>query len=272
MRKLGELLAESLDFGARKLDFNRCFKSLLIALVGSSLGLGIFVVPAQALDPDELNNTNNSQTTDQPVTSSDKNSDDDFNDDDLKPLIKTNADQSKDTSNDVAKGSGQDSKKTDEKASDDAGAANSPKLISKPVMQAKKKKPKPEKFKKDWWIGQRLVDDVWLDRIVISDPGMVADLCNRPATAVKLAKHRHLGEIAKANHNTCRYITQWRDAARALVMNRECDIVITYDPEGIYRAIKRDPFLARMLVKHPMINEMIDDNPELGRVIARHMR
>jgi hypothetical protein len=49
------------------------------------------------------------------------------------------------------------------------------------------------------------------------------------------------------------------------------DHVITLDPEGIYRAIRRDPHIAYVLSKNPTFADMIDANPDLGDYIAHHM-
>jgi hypothetical protein len=127
------------------------------------------------------------------------------------------------------------------------------------------------KYKKDMWIAYRMAKDPWIDRACLAEPSLVAAICAHPGPARLLAKHRHIGEIAEADHYLCRRLTRWRGATKALVRNKFADKVIARDPEGIYRAIDRDPLIARMLTRHLMFNQMVVENPDLGKVIARHM-
>ncbi|HEY9868032.1 MAG TPA: hypothetical protein V6D08_02390 [Candidatus Obscuribacterales bacterium] len=130
---------------------------------------------------------------------------------------------------------------------------------------------KVRKYKKDMFIAYRMAKDPWIDRACMAEPSLVAAICAHPGPARLLAKHRHIGEIAEADHYLCRRLTRWRGATKALVRNKFADKVIARDPEGIYRAIDRDPLIARMLTRHLMFNQMVVENPDLGKVIARHM-
>ncbi len=130
----------------------------------------------------------------------------------------------------------------------------------------------PERIKKDKWIAYRLANYVWLDRAAQADPRILAAICEHPGPAKKLAQHRHLDRLADADHYLCRRLTRWHDATQKLIRNKYCDHVIALDPEGIYFAIERDPAVARLLARDPMFNQMVDLNPDLGRVIAQHMK
>lgn len=111
----------------------------------------------------------------------------------------------------------------------------------------------------------------WLDKAAEADPSLVEAICNHYTAARILAKHPRLGEIAKYDHYTCRRLTRWRSVARILAANGECQKVVAYDPEGIYRAIKRERRLAKLLSKNPMFDQMISDNPDLGRLISLYI-
>jgi hypothetical protein len=86
-----------------------------------------------------------------------------------------------------------------------------------------------------------------------------------------LAKHPRLGQIAEADHYLCRRLTRWKDVARKLVANPQADKVIALDPEGIYRAVKKDRRIARNLARNPMYYRMIGENPDLGRLLSTYM-
>jgi hypothetical protein len=111
----------------------------------------------------------------------------------------------------------------------------------------------------------------WLDKAAEANPTIISAICAHRKSAKILADHPRIAEIADVDHYVCRRITKWRGASLALVRNPHCDHVIALDPEGIYRAIRRDPKIARELAISPMFNKMIIDNPDLATVIARHM-
>jgi hypothetical protein len=127
------------------------------------------------------------------------------------------------------------------------------------------------KYKRHTKISTEMAKYHWLDRAVAADPGLVAALCATSKGAEMLARHGRIAEIADADHYTCRRITKWRKAAAILALNPHVDHVITLDPEGIYRAIRRDPHIAYVLSKNPTFADMIDANPDLGNYIANHM-
>lgn len=111
----------------------------------------------------------------------------------------------------------------------------------------------------------------WLDKVAESDPGIVAAITTHYTAALELAKHPRLGEIAEADHYLCRRLTKWKTVARRLAKNGEADKVVALDPEGMYRAIRRDKATARRLVKNPMFDQMVYDNPDLGKLVAAYM-
>jgi hypothetical protein len=47
--------------------------------------------------------------------------------------------------------------------------------------------------------------------------------------------------------------------------------VVTLDPEGIYRAIKHDRSIAKRLTKNPNFNQMVVENPDLGKLLSNYM-
>lgn len=130
---------------------------------------------------------------------------------------------------------------------------------------------KAERVRKDVGCAKRLAQYRWVDRMAMADPSIVAAICSYSASAKLLAKHPHIGNIAEADHYFCRRLTKWRGAARALVSNPEAYKVIARDPEGIYRAIKNDRSIAKILSKNMHYEQMIVENPELGKVLARYM-
>lgn len=111
----------------------------------------------------------------------------------------------------------------------------------------------------------------WLDKVAASDPGIVAAITTHYTAALELAKHPRIGEIAEADHYLCRRLTKWKTVARRLAKNGEADKVVALDPEGMYRAIRRDRATARRLVKNPMFDQMVYDNPDLGKLVAAYM-
>jgi hypothetical protein len=111
----------------------------------------------------------------------------------------------------------------------------------------------------------------WLDKVAEADPGIVAAITTHYTAAMELAKHPRIGEIAEADHYLCRRLTKWKTVARRLAKNGEADKVVFLDPEGMYRAIRRDKATARRLVKNPMFDEMVNQNPDLGKLVAAYM-
>ncbi len=127
------------------------------------------------------------------------------------------------------------------------------------------------RVRKDWRIAYRLASDPWLYKAAASDPAIIAAICEHPGAAKRLAKNRHIGELAECDHYLCRRLTRWSGSTWALVRNPQADKVIALDPEGIYRAIDKNPSVAHALSKNIMFNQMISENPDLGKVIAIHM-
>ncbi len=139
--------------------------------------------------------------------------------------------------------------------------------VSASVVQQKKVKHKRYDFR----TAHAMAKYHWLDKVAEADPGVVASICHHYWAALTLAQHPRLGEIAQWDHYTCRRLTKWKTVARMLAKNGECAKVVAYDPEGIYRAIKRDKTLARMLTTNPQFDQMIAENPDLGVLIAQYM-
>jgi hypothetical protein len=130
---------------------------------------------------------------------------------------------------------------------------------------------KREHVRSDWHTARRLAKYHWLDKAVEADPGLVEAICSHYTAAFVLAQHPRLGEIAQYDHYTCRRLTKWKTVARELAKNGECQKVVALDPEGIYRAVRRDRRLAKLLSTNPMFDQMIYDNPDLGAFISRYM-
>ena len=127
------------------------------------------------------------------------------------------------------------------------------------------------KVRKDLWIAYHLAHAAWIDRAAAADPSIVAAICAHPGPARILAKNHRIAEVAEADHYVCRRLTQWRGTTWALIHNRYADRVIALDPEGIYRAINRNAKVARVLATHVMFNQMVVENPDLGKFVALHM-
>lgn len=111
----------------------------------------------------------------------------------------------------------------------------------------------------------------WLDKAAEADPELIESITYYHGPAKVLAGHPRLGEIAKSDHYLCRRLTKWKDVSRLLVVNPQADVVVQLDPEGIYRAIKRDKKTARMLARHPLFDQMVGDNPDLGTILSQFM-
>lgn len=157
---------------------------------------------------------------------------------------------------------------------------NNPALKPQITPSAVSKKPvKPPKYgaitashlRRDVGACKKIAAYRWVDKMALADPQLVTALTNYAASAEILAKHPHLDKIAEADHYLCRRLTKWPKAARILVANSKCYKVVAYDPEGLYRAIKYDRSLAKRLTKNLYYQEMIVENPELGKVLARYM-
>lgn len=125
--------------------------------------------------------------------------------------------------------------------------------------------------RRDGNTARRMAKYHWLDRAAQADPAIIEAICSHRSAAKLLCKHPRLKDIAEADHYLCRRLTKWKSVARMLASNPQADRVIFLDPEGIYYAIKRDRSIARRLAKNPMFEEMIADNPDLGKFIASYM-
>lgn len=111
----------------------------------------------------------------------------------------------------------------------------------------------------------------WLDKAAEANPALLEAVAEHHEAARILVNHPHLAALAEADPNLCRYLTQYKDVARMLADNPDAERVIALDPEGIYRAIKKDKEVAKLLARNPRFNRMISQNPVLGRVIATYM-
>ena len=128
-----------------------------------------------------------------------------------------------------------------------------------------------KRLRSDRQSARRMAKDHWLDKAVEADPSLVEAICTHYTAALILAKHPKLGAIAQQDHYTCRRLTKWKSVARVLAKNGECYKVVTLDPQGIYLAIKRDPSLVKLLSTNPMFDQMVSENPDLGRLISLYM-
>ena len=128
-----------------------------------------------------------------------------------------------------------------------------------------------KRIRKDWWTAYRMAADPWLYKEAASDPSILAAICAYPWAAKRLAANPHLGMLAECDHYLCRRLTRWYSSTWVLVQAPEADRVIALDPEGIFMAIERDPGVAHALARNAMFNQMITENPDLGRFIAQHM-
>lgn len=128
-----------------------------------------------------------------------------------------------------------------------------------------------DRLRKDGTVAKRMARYHWLDKIALAQPEVIEAITNHSAAARILASHPRIAEIAEADHYLCRRITKWKSAARILAANTGVRNVVTLDPEGIYRAIRRDRKVARILAKNPRFDQMIAENPDLGRYIAQFM-
>lgn len=111
----------------------------------------------------------------------------------------------------------------------------------------------------------------WLDRAAQANPQLIESITDYHSAALILVKHPRLGDIAEADHYLCRRLTRWKDVARKLAVSPQADRVIACDPEGIYRAVKNDRSVAKLLARNPMFHRMIGENPDLGRLLSTYM-
>ena len=123
----------------------------------------------------------------------------------------------------------------------------------------------------DRHLAQKMAKDHWLEKAVAADPSLIDAITQYSSAAKILAKHPRIGTIAEADHYTCRNITRWKTASRNLARNPEVKEVIDCDPEGMYRAIKRDSKIGKLLVRQPDFSQIVVDNPDLGKLLATHM-
>ena len=123
----------------------------------------------------------------------------------------------------------------------------------------------------DRHLAQKMAKNHWLEKAVAADPSLIDAITQYSSAAKILAKHPRIGTIAEADHYTCRSITKWKTASRNLARNPEVKEVIDCDPEGMYRAIKRDSKIGKLLVKQPDFSQIVVDNPDLGKLLATHM-
>lgn len=130
---------------------------------------------------------------------------------------------------------------------------------------------RPNRIRRDRKAANAMARYHWLDRAAMANPQLIESIADFHSASMLLAQHPRLGEIAEADHYLCRRLTRWKDVARKLAVNPECDRVIARDPEGIYRAIKNDRSLARILARNPMFHRMIGENPDLGKLLSTYM-
>jgi len=127
------------------------------------------------------------------------------------------------------------------------------------------------KVRKDFRTAWNLAGDPFLFKMAAADPGIIAAICEHPWAAWRLTHNRHLGDLAECDHYLCRRLTRWSLATWSLIKSPQADRVIALDPEGIYRAIDRNPMVGHCLSKNVMFNNMVTENPDLGKFIATHM-
>ena len=128
-----------------------------------------------------------------------------------------------------------------------------------------------KRLRRDGKAARKLARVHWLDRVAASNPRIIEAITSDKKAAEILAQHPRLGAIADSDHYVCRRLTRWREVARKLASNGQACRVIALDPAGIYEAVRRDRKIVRILSKNPMFDQMIVDNPDLGRVLAQYM-
>lgn len=127
------------------------------------------------------------------------------------------------------------------------------------------------RIRKDRKSAKRMAKYHWLDKAALANPQIIEAITQHRCAAYVLAKHPRLGAISDADHYLCRRLTKWKCVARRLAKQGQVWRVIDHDPEGIYQAIRRDRRIVRILAKNPKFDQMIVDNPDLGRELAKHM-
>jgi hypothetical protein len=120
-------------------------------------------------------------------------------------------------------------------------------------------------------MAKKMARNRWLDKMVAADPSLVAALCTHASSARILAAHPHIDKIAESDHYTCRRITKWGSASNILAKNPKALRVVTLDPEGLYRAIRHDRSMAHKISKNQFFDQMIVENPDLGKMLASYM-
>lgn len=127
------------------------------------------------------------------------------------------------------------------------------------------------RVRKDPATARKLAAYRWFDQMALADPTLVEAVASYNSSAKILARHPHIDKIAEADHYLCRRLTKWPQAARLLVANPKCYKVVMRDPEGIYLAIKNDRSIAKKLSRNPYFDQMVVENPDLGKMLARYM-
>lgn len=127
------------------------------------------------------------------------------------------------------------------------------------------------RIRKDVYSAKKIAKYHWLDKVAAANPQIIEAITQHKDAAWKLAKHPRLGAISDADHYLCRRLTRWKKVARRLAKHGQVWRVIDHDPEGIYQAIRRDRKIIKILAKNPTFDQMIVDNPDLGRELAKHM-
>ncbi len=130
--------------------------------------------------------------------------------------------------------------------------------------------PRTSKIKLSRKFAVQLARYHWLDKAAVENPEIIEAITRYPKASAILAQHPRLGNIAEVDHYLCRQLAKWRSAAMLLSSNGEADQVIALDPDGIYQAIKRYPKVIQHLTKNPSFYQILEDNPEIGRIIANH--
>jgi hypothetical protein len=127
------------------------------------------------------------------------------------------------------------------------------------------------RLRRDKKSARKIAKSHWLDKAAAANPGIIEAITRWKGASTIVARHPRLAAIADADHYLCRRLTKWKSVARVLCKNGQVKTVIDYDPEGIYYAVRRDKKIIRILAKNPSFDQMIVDNPDLGRELAKHL-
>jgi hypothetical protein len=130
----------------------------------------------------------------------------------------------------------------------------------------------PEIIKKDRWLAFRLAKNPWLDKIAEADPRIVAAICQHKEPAKVLAKHQHLDKIAEADHYLCRRLCQWESSTQGMLRSPFADKIIALDPQGLAFAMNRKPEYARIIARHPMMENLANLDRDFPREMQKHIR